>query len=327
MKNTTKSLKTRLGWAALAALMAVTLFPLTAVAASSSAENQFFDLINTERAERGLSALRFHPDLDVAAQAQAEAISDAGELFHNTDLGSATSGWDLLGENLGYGGSVAGVHEALMNSPAHRDNILRASNTHAAVGVVVKDGTVWVAEVFMDSVGPASYDGTFWDDDGSVHEGSIEWLADSGITKGCNGIQYCPEDTVTRGQMAAFLHRALGLPDGTGNTYSDDNSSIFEAEIQALAEAGIAEPCAAGKYCPDAPMTREMMAVFLTRARNLPASSGDRFVDDNSSPFEAEIQALAKSGITVGCSETQYCPADAVTREQMATFLMRSFED
>jgi hypothetical protein len=72
-------------------------------------------------------------------------------------------------------------------------------------------------------------------------------------------------------------------------------------------------------------MTREMMAVFLTRALDLPAGSADRFVDDNSSKFEAEIQALAKSGITVGCSDTQYCPNDPVTREQMATFLMRSF--
>ena len=177
----------------------------------------------------------------------------------------------------------------------------------------------------MDSVGPAVYDGTFWDDDDSVHAGSIEWLAASGITKGCSPIQYCPKDTVTRGQMAAFIQRAMGLPNGTGTTYSDTSGSVFAGAIEAMADAGIAEPCAAGKYCPDAPMTREMMAVFLTRALDLPASSQDRFVDDDNSKFEAEIQALALSKITVGCSDTMYCPNDPVTREQMATFLMRAF--
>lgn len=313
----------RLGLAALAGLVSVMTMPLTASAAS--AEDQLFDLINAERAAEGLPALMEHPDLTAGAEHQAEAVAAAGELFHNPDLGDVTDGWEMIGENVGYGGSVAVVHDALMASPGHRENILNTRYTHAGVGVVVEDGTVWVAEVFMDSIGPADYEGTFWDDDDSVHQGSIEWLAASGITKGCTPIQYCPLDTVTRGQMAAFLQRALGLPNGSGTTYSDTAGSIFAGAIEAIADAGIAEPCGTGKYCPDAPMTREMMAVFLTRALDLAASSTDRFTDDDASKFEAEIQALAKSGITVGCSETQYCPNDPVTREQMATFLMRSF--
>jgi parallel beta-helix repeat protein len=58
-----------------------------------------------------------------------------------------------------------------------------------------------------------SESGTFGDDDDSVFELDIKWLGDSGITKGCNpptNNMYCPDSTVTRGQMAAFLHRALG---------------------------------------------------------------------------------------------------------------------
>ena len=53
---------------------------------------------------------------------------------------------------------------------------------------------------------------TFSDDDGSVFEADIEWLAAAGITRGCNppaNDRFCPNDAVTRGQMAAFLHRAL----------------------------------------------------------------------------------------------------------------------
>ncbi len=57
----------------------------------------------------------------------------------------------------------------------------------------------------------------FTDDNGSTFEADIEWLAATGVTKGCSatGPKFCPNDPVTRGQMAAFLHRALpGLPVG-----------------------------------------------------------------------------------------------------------------
>lgn len=54
--------------------------------------------------------------------------------------------------------------------------------------------------------------GTFTDDDDSIFESDIEWLAATGITKGCDppsNTRFCPDQKVTRGQMAAFLHRAL----------------------------------------------------------------------------------------------------------------------
>jgi hypothetical protein len=53
----------------------------------------------------------------------------------------------------------------------------------------------------------------FGDDDGSVFEGDIDRLATAGVTRGCNppdNTDYCPDENVTRAQMAAFLHRALG---------------------------------------------------------------------------------------------------------------------
>ncbi|VAV95673.1 hypothetical protein MNBD_ACTINO01-1201, partial [hydrothermal vent metagenome] len=54
---------------------------------------------------------------------------------------------------------------------------------------------------------------TFVDDDGSIFEADIEWLGATGVTKGCNpptNDSFCPGSQVTRAQMAAFLHRALG---------------------------------------------------------------------------------------------------------------------
>ena len=52
--------------------------------------------------------------------------------------------------------------------------------------------------------------GQFVDDDDSIFEGDIEWLAAANVTKGCNpptNDRFCPNDAVTRGQMAAFMHR------------------------------------------------------------------------------------------------------------------------
>ena len=50
----------------------------------------------------------------------------------------------------------------------------------------------------------------FTDDDGNKHEARINALAQAGITSGCGGGRFCPSGAVTRGQMAAFLHRAFG---------------------------------------------------------------------------------------------------------------------
>ena len=123
---------------------------------------------------------------------------------------------------------------------------------------------------------PAAANGQFTDDDGSVFEDDIEWLAGEGITKGCNpptNDKFCPDDLVTREQMAAFLVRFLGLTDdGGGNTFIDDDGSIFEADIAKLATAGITKGCNPPDntgFCPDEFETRGQMASFLSRANSI----------------------------------------------------------
>jgi hypothetical protein len=82
---------------------------------------------------------------------------------------------------------------------------------------------VALAAVLVVSVIPVTVlaaGGTFIDDETSVFEGDIEWLASSGVTKGCNpptNNRFCPDENVTRGQMAAFMRRFaqyLGAEDG-----------------------------------------------------------------------------------------------------------------
>lgn len=176
-----------------------------------------------------------------------------------------------------------------------------------------------------DDIGP--FDGRFYDDDGSTFEADIEWLAAAGITLGCNppaNNAFCPDLPVTRGQMAAFLARALDLPDDPTDWFADDHGSTFEADIQKLAAAGITLGCGAGQYCPDDYVTRGQMAAFLVRAYGLTGGGSVQFSDDDGSTFEAEIEALAQAGVTLGCGSGVYCPGDYVTRGQMAAFLHRA---
>jgi hypothetical protein len=175
--------------------------------------------------------------------------------------------------------------------------------------------------------------GTFIDDDGNTHEGNIEAVAAEEITLGCNppfNDRYCPDDSVTRGQMAAFIRRALSLPDSSTDHFDDDNGSTFEADINAIAGQGIARGCnppANDRFCPKDPVTRGEMSAFLRRALSLPDSGTDHFDDDNGSTFEADINAIAEEEITLGCNppaNTRYCPDDPVKRDQMASFLARA---
>ncbi len=170
----------------------------------------------------------------------------------------------------------------------------------------------------------ANWAGTFLDDDDSVFQDDIEWLFASGITTGCSDIQFCPEQVVSRGQMAAFLGRALGLPAAGGDTFSDDNDSVFESDIERFAAAGITRGCSTTRFCPDDPVTHGQMAAFLARAYDLPEADRDYFADDSGSIFEDAINRLAASGITSGCTSSSFCANDEVTRGQMAAFLRRA---
>jgi hypothetical protein len=159
---------------------------------------------------------------------------------------------------------------------------------------------------------------------GSKFYDDIVWLAEEGITSGCGGGRFCPNGTVTRGQMASFLARALDLP-ATGTDYfSDDGGNSHEDNINRLAAAGVTSGCADGRYCPDGVVTRAQMASFLSKALELAWTSDDFFYDDDGNKHEANINRFAEAEITSGCGGGKYCPDGAVTRGQMAAFLHRA---
>jgi GH25 family lysozyme M1 (1,4-beta-N-acetylmuramidase) len=153
----------------------------------------------------------------------------------------------------------------------------------------------------------------------------IAWLYASGITVGCSKTRFCPNDRVTRGQMASFLARALKLPKAKKDYFRDDNHSTHEANINRLAKAGLAIGCGTKRFCPDQVLSRGQLASFVARVLDLSRTSKDYFRDDNSSSHEAAINEIARAGLTSGCAPHRYCPTGPVTRGQMAAFLHRTF--
>ena len=165
----------------------------------------------------------------------------------------------------------------------------------------------------------------------------IEILAGTGITSGCGNDNYCPEGLVTRAQMAVFLERGMNgaefvPPAATGEVFDDVGANDFAAGfIEQFSADGITSGCGGGNYCPNDPVTRAQMAVFLLRAEHgssytPPAPSG-QFGDVSTQHWAAAwVEQLAAEGITSGCGGGDFCPDDSVTRAQMAVFIVRTFD-
>ena len=183
---------------------------------------------------------------------------------------------------------------------------------------------------------PLDFEGSFYDDESSVHVNGIEWIAAEGITAGCNppyNDAFCPGANLTRAQAATFVVRAMNLPSTSNDYFSDDEGHVLENGINRVAEAGITVGCnppANDRFCPNAEMTRAQFAAFMARALGLPAASDDYFTDDAGNVLERAINRLAESGITSGCNppaNDQFCPNRTLTRAETATFLTRAFKE
>jgi hypothetical protein len=160
---------------------------------------------------------------------------------------------------------------------------------------------------------------------GTVFESDIAWMFAANITTGClPGGLYCPNDFVTKAEMATFLVRAFDLPFASRDFFTDDEGNPHEGAINRLARADIATSCAPNRYCPNRLVNRGMMATFLARALHLPPPSDDYFRDDNDNVHEDAINRIFEAGITPGCGPNRFCPNADVTRAQMAAFLHRA---
>jgi len=167
----------------------------------------------------------------------------------------------------------------------------------------------------------------------------INVMYETGITGGCatNPLQYCPNSTTTRGEMAVFIITAMFGSNSfsyTTTPYFTDvpASNIFFKFIQKMKDLNITSGCGGTDFCPDDPVTRGEMAVFIIVARygTIPFTypSTPYFADvPSSSSFFPFVQKMAQLGITAGCAPGMYCPNDSLTRGQMAVFIVTGLLD
>ncbi|HEY7756012.1 MAG TPA: CAP domain-containing protein [Actinomycetota bacterium] len=113
---------------------------------------QMLALTNEDREQRERDELAFAARLSRYAKRHSQAMADAGQIFHSDadDIRAALEGyrWSLAGENVGVGTTLDGLQSAFMHSKLHRENILRTTFEHAAVGVVRTNGHLWVTVIF-----------------------------------------------------------------------------------------------------------------------------------------------------------------------------------
>ena len=190
---------------------------------------------------------------------------------------------------------------------------------------------------------PTGCEGRFCDEDDSVHQANIDAIAGLGITLGCDQREtwrFCPNQQVTRRQMAAFLYRAVTRDTdeppptvGEVDLFDVPSDAWYHTYAQwAVTQAGFTAPD--GEFEPAAEVTRSDMATMMATAFNfLPpnqqaAQPEGIFTDmaDQDPAIAIAAEALYRVGVTRGCAldPLRYCPDQPITRAQMASFIIRA---
>jgi hypothetical protein len=334
------------------------------------AEREFLALLNGERTRANLPALTADPAIVPIAREWSQNMADQNRLYHRPDLRAqvearVTRDWRRIGENVGRGPDVPGLHTAFMNSPGHRANVLGDYN-RVGIAVVNSGSTIWVTFNFLkgpaiaaapapapapvrpdvpptqtrpvDAACPAEVPrGTFVDVPASnVHALPIDCVAWWEVAGGVTTKSYVPGAPVNRAQMASFVARALAaagysLPAAPADAFGDDEGSVHERAIDQLAAAGIVSGVRPGVFGAGQLVTRAQMATFLVRAHDLLATTdlanvGNRFVDDDGTAHEANINKAAGAGIAGGTAFGYFSPLAEVSRAQVASFLARTLD-
>ena len=125
------------------------MFPAGAHADTVSDEASFVAKINDLRTSKGLPALVVNDNLVAKARAWATGMAAAGTIWHSTLSDGITADWKKLGENVGMGGSVDGLHAAFVASPHHYENLVDPDFSFVGIGIAMNGSTMYVAEEFM----------------------------------------------------------------------------------------------------------------------------------------------------------------------------------
>ncbi len=268
------------------------------------------------------------------------------------DYSFSASPWPAPGLVTPSSGPSAGGTAVTVGGRAFQIGAVVSVGGNAATGVTVVDTASITATTPSGAAGAADVlvrnpDGQFetlprgfvYDFDdvpaGSDFHSGVVRLAQAGVTAGCGGNNFCPADSLTRGQMAVFLEKALHGPDfdlPKPPIHLDDvlPCSPEGPFILQLASEGLTVGCGIDVFCPDAPNTRAQGAVFILKAVHgsayePPPATGTVFSDVPAGAFAADfIEQLAAEGLTVGCGGGLFCPDNPLTRGQAAAYIAQS---
>ncbi|MFJ7371309.1 S-layer homology domain-containing protein [Lysinibacillus sp. NPDC098008] len=165
---------------------------------------------------------------------------------------------------------------------------------------------------------------------GHMHESGLRYLiAKEALLKDENG-SYRPNDTVTRGEFATYIAKALNLATKNNITFTDvPDTYVFADEIKLAATAGIITGYTDGSFKPNAHISREHMAVMLIRAVDylkIPKGTSSITFKDNATifkDFRQDIAIGAQLGLIKGSSNGMFLPRDNATIGEASTFIFR----
>ena len=124
--------------------------PASAATAAPVLDTTFSSLLNTLRTTLGLGTLTIDNELSGIARNWSVQMANSGTLSHNGALSSQATGWAMLGENVGTGGAVTQIFNALVASPPHMKNMSNGQFTRIGIGTVTDGGgRLWTTHVFM----------------------------------------------------------------------------------------------------------------------------------------------------------------------------------
>jgi hypothetical protein len=266
-----------------------------------------------------------NPTLSWSASYGADSYEYCIDIINNNDCDSA---WISTGTSTSV--SLSGL--------GNNDTYYWLVSAVKDVGVVYADSGTWFSftarnQTFAD----VPIDHSLWQ--------YIEAFYSSGITGGCgfDPLIFCPANNVTRAAMAVFLLRAKYgagyAPPAATHTFADlpvAGKEWQEAWVDQFYLEGITSGCGTSplRYCPENPVTRAAMAVFILRTLEGPSytpPAASHFFADlpvaGKEWMEPWVDEVYRRGITTGCGTGPliFCPETAVKRQAMAAFIVRAF--
>jgi len=176
---------------------------------------------------------------------------------------------------------------------------------------------------------------------GTTHAAAVACAFEYGLLSGYPDGTFRPNEAITRGQMATFIAAWLWVATGVSlsvperSQFEDVEGGTHANAIEAIAAAGIVSGRSDDTFGPGEPLTRGQFTRVLAGAISYadilevggplpPEASEVTFSDTEGTTFEASISALAGIGLAAGTGGGEFEPRTAVTRGQLATFLLRA---